>query len=173
MPDKPKIDPDARDYAAMAVARNQLFMRRFGRQAPGHSEPMETSLDSNEDENIARVKEWHSSGQQLGDALEYIYKLMREVEGLEEKIEDLEIVESHHQTLIDAAREMAKKLVNYLEQEFWYSIDTLGDVWKCCNCNKSAQKWRNIKHDSACSIAKDVVALLTLEALLPKENADG
>lgn len=58
------------DYAKRAHAINLLYQRRFHRQAPGHDEPAETGLDSNDDENRAQYAEWLAT-QAWGDMLEW------------------------------------------------------------------------------------------------------
>lgn len=72
---------DSINWAVRADILNRLYMKRFGRQAPGHSEPAATYLDANSPENRKNYDEWESSGIMCHDALEWIAKLEAEYGG--------------------------------------------------------------------------------------------
>lgn len=65
-------------YEAIA----DLYYRRFGRLAPGKSEPLETAHDSNDDENRAQFSTWLNSHHAFEDAIARIVKLNAQVEEL-------------------------------------------------------------------------------------------
>lgn len=69
---------DSINWAVRADILNRLYMKRFGMQAPGHSEPAATYRDANSPENCKNYIEWESSGIMLHDAMEWITKLEAE-----------------------------------------------------------------------------------------------
>jgi hypothetical protein len=71
---------DSINWAVRADILNRLYMKRFGRQAPGHSEPAAAYRDANSPENRKNYDEWEHSGIMCHDALEWIAKLEAEFE---------------------------------------------------------------------------------------------
>jgi hypothetical protein len=74
-------------------AEARLYYKRFGRLAPGKSEPISSHLSSCDRENWDQKERWHTSGQAYEDALAQIVRLQKQVEQLEERLEEMELLQ--------------------------------------------------------------------------------
>ena len=76
---------NAPDWLQRADTINRLYMKRFHRQAPGHSEPLPTGRDSNDRENHEQYDEWINKTA-IWDACDFIAKLEKEIGELSDEL---------------------------------------------------------------------------------------
>jgi len=78
-----------RDWLILSSVINSLYLKKFGRQCPGHSEPLACGINSMDEENRKQYDKWRSDQECFLDACEYIYSLEKKLEDKDEYIDEL------------------------------------------------------------------------------------
>ncbi len=97
-----------KEHGSVAIfeAQAALYSRRHGRLAPGKSEPLDSAVDSGDDENRAQFDNWKAIHAYV-DALNYICTLQEVIEAVGSVLDGAWGDISQDQALVDAAKILA------------------------------------------------------------------